>query len=103
MPENKLIIDVIIPAFNEESSIGHVLNDIPEGLVREVCVCNNGSTDATSEIAMARGATVLEQPEMGYGNACLKGLGYIAEKGIITKPNIPQNILSSNSTSLEYQ
>ena len=86
MPENKLIIDVIIPAFNEESSIGHVLDDIPEGLVREVCVCNNGSTDATSEIAMARGATVLEQPEMGYGNACLKGLGYIAEKEI--KPDV---------------
>ena len=86
MPENKLIIDVIIPAFNEESSIGHVLDDIPEGLVREVCVCNNRSTDATSEIALARGATVLEQPEMGYGNACLKGLEYIAKKEI--KPDV---------------
>ena len=86
MPENKLIIDVIIPAFNEESSIGHVLDDIPEGLVREVCVCNNGSTDATSEIAIERGATVLEQPEMGYGNACLKGLEHIAKKDI--KPDV---------------
>lgn len=75
-------IDVIIPAFNEEKSIGKVLNDIPKDLVREVIVCNNGSTDQTSQNAKNGGATVLDQPIPGYGNACLKGLAHIAQKEI---------------------
>ena len=73
-------IDVIIPAFNEEASIAKVLNDIPKELVREVIVCNNGSTDQTAQNARNSGATVLDQPIPGYGNACLKGMEYIASK-----------------------
>ena len=73
-------IDVIIPAYNEEKSIGKVLNDIPKTLVREVIVCNNASTDQTSKNAKNGGATVLDQPIPGYGNACLKGLEHIAQK-----------------------
>lgn len=83
MPE---IIDVVIPAYNEEASISLVLNDIPDTLVREVIVCNNASTDRTREVAMEHGATVLDQPKKGYGSACLKGLEYIAQKDI--KPDI---------------
>jgi len=75
-----LKIDVIIPAFNEEASIGKVLNDIPKELVRDIIVCNNGSTDQTAQSARNNGATVLDQPISGYGNACLKGLEYIASK-----------------------
>ena len=45
------IIDVIIPAYNEEKSIALVLGDIPSNLVREVVVCNNASKDRTAEIA----------------------------------------------------
>ena len=40
------IIDVIIPAFNEEKSIAKVIGDIP-ALVRHVVVANNNSTDRT--------------------------------------------------------
>ena len=83
MPE---IIDVVIPAYNEEASISLVLNDIPDSLVREVIVCNNASTDRTREVAIQSGATVLDQPKKGYGSACLKGLEYIAQKDI--KPDI---------------
>ena len=83
MPE---IIDVVIPAYNEEASISLVLNDIPDTLVREVIVCNNASTDSTREVAIQSGATVLDQPRKGYGSACLKGLEYIAQKEI--KPDI---------------
>ena len=79
-------IDVIIPAYNEEQSVGKVVMDIPSDLVREVIVVNNNSTDLTRENAMAAGATVIEQPEPGYGNACLKGLEYIANKTF--KPGI---------------
>lgn len=65
---------MIIPAFNEEESIGLVLNDIPKGLVRQVVVANNNSTDRTSERAKDAGAVVVNQPEQGYGAACLMAI-----------------------------
>ena len=82
----KAIIDVIIPAFNEENSVGNVVNDIPKGLVREIIVVNNNSTDKTAINAINAGATVLEETTMGYGNACLKGMFHISQKEI--KPDI---------------
>ncbi len=74
------IIDVIIPAYNEEQSIGHVLRDIPSGLVRDIIVCDNNSTDQTASVAQNAGATVVRQIRKGYGSACLKGMAHIAEK-----------------------
>jgi len=71
-------VKVIIPAFNEEESIAHVINDIPKEYVEEVIVCNNLSTDRTEEVARNAGATVVLAEKAGYGNACLKGLEYIA-------------------------
>ncbi len=73
-----MITDVIIPAFNEAPSIGRVLRDIPMDKVREVIVVDNGSTDNTGQEARRCGATVLRQPEKGYGNACLAGIAYLA-------------------------
>ena len=73
------IVDVIIPAYNEAQSIASVIRDIPS-LVRDIVVVNNGSTDATAEFAEKAGATVLFQPEKGYGNACLKGMEYLHSK-----------------------
>jgi glycosyltransferase involved in cell wall biosynthesis len=82
------VIDVIIPAYNEESSIANVLEAIPENLVREVIVCNNASTDNTAEVARQHGATVVDQPLKGYGNACLKGMAHISDKGPDQYPDI---------------
>ena len=75
-------IDVIIPAFNEENSVGNVVADIPQSLVREIIVINNNSTDLTSEHAKQAGATVLEEPVKGYGNACLRGIRYLRDKEV---------------------
>jgi glycosyltransferase involved in cell wall biosynthesis len=72
-------IKVIIPAFNEADSIAHVINDIPNS-VSEIIVVNNNSTDDTVKNAKAAGATVLTETKMGYGNACLLGLDYVAKK-----------------------
>lgn len=72
-------IYVIIPAFNEENGVGQVLSEIPEGLVTEVVVVNNASTDDTERVAKAGGATVLREPVSGYGRACLKGIAYAKE------------------------
>ena len=71
-------IKVIIPAFNEQNSIAHVVNDIPN-IVNEVIVINNNSTDKTAENAKLAGATVLNENNPGYGYACLKGMDYIAQ------------------------
>ena len=78
-------IKVIIPAYNEENSIALVINDIPN-IVDEIIVVDNNSSDNTSEVAKKAGATVLSQPLMGYGNACLKGMEYVANQTI--KPEI---------------
>lgn len=85
---SKTTIDVIIPAYNEEASIGKVLGDIPWDLVREVVVCNNASTDQTAAVARAAGATVVDQPEPGYGAACLKGIEYLKNKAAGEQPDI---------------
>jgi glycosyltransferase involved in cell wall biosynthesis len=77
---DKLIIDVIIPAYNEEASIGKVLADIPKALVREIIVCDNASTDETAARARSQGATVVYQLRKGYGSACLKGMEHISKK-----------------------
>jgi glycosyltransferase involved in cell wall biosynthesis len=65
---------VIIPALNEEQSIGKVLADIPAPFRARVVVVDNGSVDATREVARAGGAMVFDEPQRGYGAACLRGL-----------------------------
>ncbi|MBT6439511.1 MAG: glycosyltransferase family 2 protein [Flavobacteriales bacterium] len=77
MIENK-IVDVVIPAYNEENSIPLVLNEIPD-FVRNVIVVNNNSTDNTASVAMANGAVVLSEERQGYGSACLKGIEHIKQ------------------------
>ena len=78
-------IKVIIPAYNEEKSIGKVIKDIPKS-VTEVVVVNNNSTDNTEKEAEQAGATVLSEQRKGYGYACLKGMDYISKQSI--KPDI---------------
>ena len=77
--QNPNIIDVIIPAYNEEDAIGKVLDEIPNHLVRNAIVCNNGSTDSTKSVAQRHGAIVVDEPISGYGRACLAGMAHIAE------------------------
>ncbi|MCY4162333.1 MAG: glycosyltransferase family 2 protein [Flavobacteriaceae bacterium] len=66
-------ISVIIPAHNEAQSIGKVLTEIPN-YVREIIVVDNNSTDQTSEVAQKFNAKVIQQKNIGYGNACLAGI-----------------------------
>jgi glycosyltransferase involved in cell wall biosynthesis len=61
---------VVMGTYNEEAAVGSVLSDIEsvtDGRAEVVCV--DSSTDRTPEIARERGATVVEQPPMGYGHA----------------------------------
>ncbi|MFC3809732.1 glycosyltransferase family 2 protein [Lacihabitans lacunae] len=71
-------IRVIIPAYNEEESIGKVIAEIPS-FVTEIIVVSNNSSDNTENVAKAAGATVLREGQKGYGFACLLGLDYISK------------------------
>jgi len=90
-------ICVIIPAFNEESSIGKVLEDIPKQLIHEVVVVSNASTDNTEVVAAEGGATVLNEPQKGYGKACLKGIHYLKNK-----PELPDIVVFLDGDYSDY-
>lgn len=71
-------VAVVIPALDEERSLGRVLADIPPPFRDRVLVVDNGSRDRTPEVARAGGATVVREPRRGYGAACLRGLAALA-------------------------
>jgi glycosyltransferase involved in cell wall biosynthesis len=73
-------VSVVIPAYNEERSLPLVLAAIPHGLVQEVVVVDNGSTDTTGRRARECGATLIREPRRGYGSACLAGLAYLRQR-----------------------
>ena len=76
-------VSVIIPAFNEESSIGLVLNDLPKDSLHEIIVVDNGSTDDTANVASESGARVVEENQKGYGSACLRGIAELTQPDIV--------------------
>lgn len=66
----------IIPAYNEELTVGDVVRRTrASGLVDEVIVVNDGSTDNTSFAARNAGATVIDLPKnLGKGAALRVGI-----------------------------
>ncbi len=75
-------ITVIIPALDEERAIDGVLRGIP-GWVDDIIVVDNGSTDATAEVAVAAGAHVVPEKKRGYGAACLRGIAEAREDSLL--------------------
>jgi glycosyltransferase involved in cell wall biosynthesis len=75
---------VILPALNEEDTIGMVIDEIPmeeierRGYKVNVMVVNNGSTDRTEEIAREKGAQVICEPRRGKGMARRAGFEAMA-------------------------
>ena len=62
-------IIVGIPAFNEEKNIASIVTKLSD-IADTVLVCNDGSTDLTSEIAEKMGAVVINhEKNLGYGGA----------------------------------
>ena len=75
-------IGAVIPALNEEDSIGKVLSAIPDW-VDDVVVADNGSSDRTASTAEAHGARVVHEYRRGYGAACLTGIAHLKDPDII--------------------
>src|SRR5690606_5245931 len=55
-------------------------------IVRNIIVVNNNSTDHTKLNAAKAGAIVVDEPQRGYGKACLTGMEYI--KSLTAPPDI---------------
>src|SRR5512136_946508 len=74
-------VSIVIPALNEEQTIGEFVDWSRQGLaqadvVGEVLIIDS-SIDSTSEIALARGARVLKTPRRGLGRAYIDAIPYI--------------------------
>lgn len=72
---------VIIPAYNEENSIGAVIEDIHQYAPdMDIVVVNDGSSDRTAEIASLHQAVVLNMPfNVGIGGGMQTGYRYALE------------------------
>lgn len=65
-------VEVILPVLNEAEALPGVLAAMPAGY--EPLVVDNGSDDGSAEIARRNGATVISEPQRGFGAACFAGL-----------------------------
>ena len=69
----------LMPCLNEEKSLKFCINEAQSaidrlGLDAEILIADNGSEDASAEIALENGARVITVPERGYGSALMGGI-----------------------------
>ncbi len=107
-------ITIIIPAFNEEETIGTTLDEIVNimrgsGLDWEVIVVDDASTDRTLEIVKAKGVrSIRHEMNMGYGsaikdgvrNARLNMIGIIDGDGTYPPESIPVMLKKMDSNDM---
>jgi glycosyltransferase involved in cell wall biosynthesis len=90
VPENDVAdpeFSIVIPALNEQLTIGDFIDWCHEGLkkagvVGEILIVDS-STDKTSEIALSKGARVLRAPKRGLGRAYIDSLPFIRGKYVL--------------------
>jgi glycosyltransferase involved in cell wall biosynthesis len=66
------VAEIVLPCLDEEEALPAVLAALPRGW--PVIVVDNGSTDATADVARSLGARVVVEPRRGYGAAVHAGL-----------------------------
>lgn len=83
MAEQTGAVLVIVPAWNEEKNVGRTVREIfAADPAYDVVVVNDGSQDATADVARSAGATVLTLPfNMGVGGAMKTGFTYAQRHG----------------------
>lgn len=72
---HKQTVSVIFPCYNEEDGIVGAINDFFDtGVVDEIIVVDNNSTDRSAELARSTKAKVVSEEQQGVGFATLRGL-----------------------------
>jgi glycosyltransferase involved in cell wall biosynthesis len=80
-------LSIVVPALNEELTIGEFVDGCAEGLRRagvsgQILIVDS-SSDATAEIALARGAEVLRTPKRGLGRAYIDAIPHIRGEWVV--------------------
>ncbi len=76
--DSGLLVDIVIPARNEETNLKELIAAIPIRTARAVVVVDNGSTDGTAAVAEDAGAIVVREARVGFGAACLRGVTHLS-------------------------
>jgi glycosyltransferase involved in cell wall biosynthesis len=80
-------LSIVVPALNEALTIGEFVDWCKEGIakagVRGEILIVDSSKDATPDIALARGARVLQTPKRGLGRAYMDSINFIRGKFVI--------------------
>jgi len=83
----KVELSIVIPAMNEEVTVGEFIEWCKEGLKRAGVVGQilivDSSTDNTPRIVLERGGEVLRTPKRGVGRAYTDAIPYIRGKWIL--------------------
>jgi len=78
-PGEAILVSAVIPCLNEERTLALCIAKAQAtframGVVAEVVIADNGSTDRSTDIARAMGARVVVEPRKGYGAALQRGI-----------------------------
>lgn len=72
----------LVPVLNEEMKIGRVISRVPSDVVDSIVVVDDGSSDASGEIARENGATVIEMGRTaGVGASIRRGFEFAVDEG----------------------
>jgi glycosyltransferase involved in cell wall biosynthesis len=78
------LVDVVVPARDDATTLGQLLRDLPSRAIRSVVVVDRASTDRSAVIARDAGALVLYEQTRGYGAACQRAIAHFQ-----TLPRVP--------------
>ena len=105
-----LRIGVVIPARDEALAIAEVLNGL-SGLgnadgtrvLDHICVCDNGSSDSTGQIAAELGAIVVRENRPGYGQACLSAIAGLPPVDVLLFVDGDRSVVPEQCLDLLHQ
>lgn len=72
-------LSIVMPCLNEAETLATCIDKARgfldrHGIAGEIVIADNGSTDGSQEIAVSRGARVVDVPSKGYGSALMGGI-----------------------------
>jgi glycosyltransferase involved in cell wall biosynthesis len=81
-------VSIVMPCLNEAEALAACIREASSalaelGVIGEVVIVDNGSSDGSPDIALAAGARVIHEPDRGYGNACRRGLTEAAGRFVV--------------------